>query len=177
MLVCSRTLLLVCAAVFPVLLAAQDQPPVSAGGRWIFSSQINPPDGRKVLVFSLPAEQAELGRSPEIQLSCADRKLVHARYFADTTLLAKDGDYANYQTPAIIPKIEIDKKKLKGLWDLLPDNKSMEMDKKSLRAMFQGSEMQVRYRDKAYDNLVDVFAVSGINKAAVLKYCGPQGWF
>lgn len=173
-----RTTLLVCAIVlygFPLL--AQEMP-VSAGGKWVRSEQQDPANGRKLIVFTLPADEAELGRSPDIELICdGDGKFVRARYFADTALRATDGDYQNYNEPAIVPKIRIDKKNFKGLWDLLPDQKSAALDKKTIRAIFKGSEMEVRYRDSDYDNLVDAFSVSGLDKRLVVKACGDQGWF
>jgi hypothetical protein len=169
----------VCALLLPLLsLYAQEPTPASAGGMWTKSDETFPSDGRKIVVFRLPAAEAELGRSPEIQLMCSgDGQLVQARYFADTELLAKDGDYRNYEAAAVIPAIVIDKKHFKGVWDLLPGSKAMELDKKSLRAIFKGRDMQVRYRDKAYNNLVDQFIVSGLDHREVVKACGNQGWF
>jgi hypothetical protein len=171
-----RTSLLACAVLCGVSLPAQE--PASAGGKWTRSDRQNPDSHRAEVVFTLPADEAELGRSPEIDLTCTgDGKFIGARYFTDTELLAKDGDYKNYEAPAIFPKVRIDKRSFRPIWDLLGDRKSTALDKKTLRAIFGGAQMQVRYTDKQYNNLVDVYTVSGLNKDEIVKACGQQGWF
>ena len=175
MFVCSRTILLVSVVALSAPLVGQNA--VNIGGKWTKSDTIDSANGTKVIIFSLPADEAELGRSPAIQIECnGDGKLIHAMYFADTELLAKDGDYANFQAPAIIPRLRVDKKSFKGLWDLLPDHKSAELDKKTLRAIFKGGDMQVRYTDKAYNNLLDTYSVSGANRHEIIKACGEHDW-
>jgi hypothetical protein len=172
-----RTGWLVGALALGGLMWAQEAP-VSAGGKWVRSEQRDGGNNQKLIVFTLPADEAELGRSPEIEVMCdGDGKFVRARYFADTAVRATDADYLNYRAPAMVPKIELDKKKFKGLWDVMGDQKSAALDKKTLRAIFKGSEMQVSYTDKNYENLVDVYSVAGLDKREVVKACGNQGWF
>lgn len=153
----------------------QEQP--DTRGKWKKSDGQDPADDRKVVMFTLPADEAELGRSPYIQLECTgDGKLVHARYFADAELTAKDADNRNYGAPAIALKLRVDKKDVRVLWDLLPGHRSAEMDKKALRALFTGKSMQVRYVDRAYNNFIDFYSVEGLNRDEVAKACGEQKW-
>jgi len=155
------------------------QEPSPAGGKWLRSDEVDGPTSQKVVKFYLPADEAELGRSPSIELICTgDGKLVRTRYFADTELPATTGDYKRYDDPAFTPKIRIDKKvHFVPVWDLNPDGKSAEIDAKTVRAMFKGTEMRVRYVDKSTNNFMDSFVVAGLDIDTVRKACGNNGWF
>ena len=171
-----RTIVVLCAGVIAAPVFGQEA--VNVGGKWTKSNGADPASGLKEVIFTLPADEAELGRSPSIRLECnGDGRLIHARYFADTELIAKEGDYQNYGVPAIIPSVQLDKTKhFKGLWDLLPGHTSAELDKKTLRAVFSGTEMQVRYRDKAYNNFVDMYTLPGLDRREVVRACGEHDW-
>jgi hypothetical protein len=155
------------------------QEPSPAGGQWLRVDTVDGPENQKVVRFYLPADEAELGRSPLVELICTgDRKLVRARYFADTDLQATTGDYAHYDDPAFTPKVRIDKNvKLAPLWDLSLDGKSAQIDRKTIRAMFKGTEMRVQYMNKSLDHFVDSFIVRGLDTVSVRRACGDNGWF
>lgn len=152
---------------------------VSAGGQWLKSDIMDAPTSTKAVEFALSASEAELGRSPEIQFICTgDGKAIRVRYFADTSLRPTIGDYRNYQMPAISPKITLDKKKhFSAVWDVFPDRKSAILDTKTIRAMLDAKEMMVRYRDKEENHFADLFVVEGLNKTALQRACGNNGWF
>jgi hypothetical protein len=155
------------------------QEPSPAGGKWLRSDTVDGPNNRKVVRFYLPADEAELGRSPSIELICTgDGRLVRTRYFADTDLPATTGDYKRYDDPAFTPKIRIDKKvRLGPVWDLYADGKSAQIDAKTVRAMFKATEMRVQYADKSTDHFVDSFLVGGLDTGSVRRACGDNGWF
>ncbi len=166
------TLLLACAF-------CRAQEPAPAGGKWVRTDEIDPPTGDKVVVFTLPADEAELGRAPVFQLVCnGDGKLVHARYFADTPLRVTTGDYRHFQDPAMTPKIRIDKKKtIEPVWDIISGSKVAQIDQRTVRALLTANLMAVRYIDLQTNNFTDFFSPAGLDQKRLKRACGDNGWF
>lgn len=167
----------VCALLLLTFAVSAQDELVSAGGKWTRSEEPNPLDGKKVVMFRLKADEAELGREPEIQIMCnGDGKLIHARYFMDTTVRLNTDDTMNYNVPALILTLRIDKKSYKPLWDGL-DPHGIEIDNKSMKRILAGADVQVRYLDTNYNNLVDEYSPHGLDKDAVQRACGVHGWW
>lgn len=137
------------------------------------------PSSSKAVEFYLPAEDPELGRRPEIQFFCTgDGKVLRVRYFADTGIRPLVGDYKNYNQPALAPKITINKKQhVGGIWDVWVDRKSMILDKTTIRAILNGKQMLVQYRDRNQNHFNDFFDIGGLDKTALERACGNNGWF
>lgn len=161
-------------------VCCQDDPEgTSAGGQWIKANITDNPSSTRAVEFYLVAEDAELGRHPEIQFICnGDGKVLRVRYFADAKLRALIGDYKNYDQPALAPKITIDKKhRVNGIWDLWVDRTSMLLDRTTIRAILKSKQMLVQYRDRVQDHFNDFFVTEGLDKKELERACGNNGWF
>lgn len=174
----------ICLLVFCSVVAIWGQgqeltPESSAGGQWRRAGIMDDPSSTKAIEFFVAADDPELGRSPQIQFICSgDGKVIRVRYFADTGLRATVGDYKNYEMPAISPKVTVNKKKrFSAIWDVNPDRKSANLDKKTIREMLQAQEILVQYRDREENHFNDFFVVGGLDKTALERACGNNGWF
>ena len=175
----SRSLFSLSVAFCLASLLCSAQEPTPVGGKWIRTDEIDAPTGNQVVVFTLPADEAELGRAPTFRFICTgDGKLVHAQYFADTPLRATTGDYRHYDEPAMTPKIRIDKTKtIEPVWDLFPGNKMADIDKRTVIALLQATVLRVRYIDKNLNNFTDSYSPAGLNQKLLKRACGDNGWF
>jgi hypothetical protein len=159
------------------ILYAQER--TNVGGKWVRTDEIDPPSGNRVVVFSLPADEADLGRSPAFQFVCTgDAKVVHAQYAADTPLRVTTGDYRNYYETAMTPKLRVDKKKtFSPIWDVFAGSKFAKIDKRTVRALLGSTELRVHFVDQNTNNFTDVFSPAGLDQRLLKRACGDNGWF
>ena len=175
-----RVFLAVCLALATVPCLAQDAPDgTPSGGQWLRTEEVDNPSNQKVVKFTLVATEAEMGRRPDIEVVCTgDSKFVRARYFADTVLSANAKNYKNYDAPALSPKLRFDKRtNFSPIWELLPDNRSALIDTRTIHDLFKSTELYVRYMDKSAAHFVDYYQPEGLDKKALERACGSNGWF